>query len=344
MRTPPARALLAAVVLSTAACNTDAPNPFAPRGRTAPIPADARLIFTSDAWSTRPGSPREVFAARVDGGGVTRITLCNDDERACDTFEADASPDRTRLIVRRALADTNGDGRLGEADDAALLTIDLARGLEAPIVQSTVKVTGLDWSAVDDLVLYSGAGSGGPPDDIWGIQANGRDNRTIVSSSTAAERRPRLNAASTAALYERIGDDGKAVIWLLSAGATPATLGGTPGPPLAGSPYIVGADADAAFAPDSRSFVFRRLTSTDLAPLGTWDLLAAAFDGMPPRVIAAGGRVYRGPPDWGPDGIVFPEFDGTQWRLVLVAPDGTNRRVPVTLAAGQRLTSVRWLR
>jgi hypothetical protein len=343
MRSRPALALLA-VALPTAACNTDAPNPFAPRERSAPIPADARLIFTSDAWSARSGAPREVFAARADGGGVTRITSCNSDEMACDTLEADASPDRERLVMRRVTSDTNGDGRLSEADDAALVAVDLRRGLEATIVQSTAKVTGVDWSAIDDLVLYSGVGGNGALEDIWGIQANGRDNGTIVASPTTVERRPRLNATSSAALYERVGpEDGKAVIWIVTAGTSPATLGGDPGARLAGTPYIVGADADAAFAPDSRSFVFRRLTSTDLAPLGTWDLLAAAFDGMTPRVVAGGGRVYRGPPDWGPEGIVFPEFDGTQWRLVLVAPDGTTRRVLVTLPAGQRLTSVRWL-
>jgi hypothetical protein len=342
MRPSALRALLL-LALSAAACNTDAPNPFAPLGRSVPLPADARLLFTSDAWSTRAGAPREVFAARADGSGVQRITFCNNDERACDTLEADVSPDRARLVMRRVLSDTNGDGRLSEADDAGLVAIDLARGLEATIVQPTAKVSGADWSDVDDLVLYGRVGNDGS-EDIWGIQGNGREDRAIVATPLVRERRPRLNASASAALYERTGSDGRTVIWFVGTSAVPATLGGDPGAPLGGSPYAVGADTDATFSPDGRAFVFRRLTGTELAPLGTWDLLAAAFDGSTPRPIAAGGRVFRGPPDWGADGIVFPEFDGTQWRLVAIAPDGTNRRVLVTLPAGQRLSSVRWLK
>ena len=62
--------------------------------------------------------------------------------------------------------------------------------------------------------------------------------------------------------------------------------------------YIVGADADGAYSPDGRAFVFRRLTGTGVAPYGTWDLLTGSADGTPPVVIASG-AVYRGAPDWG---------------------------------------------
>ncbi len=336
------RFLLFLSALAFGACAGDSPNPFVPQARTLPIPADARLLFTSDAYTTRPGAPREVFSARADGGDVQRLTFCNSDEKACDTLEADASPDRRRLVMRRATGDTNRDGRVGDGDDAGLVAVDLARGLEATIVQPSVQVGGVDWSPVDDLVAYSGVGVDGP-EDVWGIQANGRDNGTLVSADGVRERRPRLNASASAALYERIASDGKAVIWIVNAGTQPATLGGDPGAPLPDSPYVVGADTDAAFAPDGRSFVFRRLTGTGLSPLGTWDLMTMAFDGVPPRLIAGSPNVYRGAPDWGPNGIVFPEFDGSQWRLVLIAPDGSNRRALVTLPAGQRLTSVRWL-
>lgn len=331
-----------ATALCLVACAGDAPNPFVPLARTQPVPADARLLFTSDAYTTRAGAPREVYSARGDGGDVRRLTFCNTDEHACDTLEADASPDRKRLVMRRATSDTNRDGRVGDGDDAGLVAVDLARGLEVTIVQPSAQVNGCDWSALDDLVLYSGVGIDGP-EDVWGIQANGRDNAALVSADGVRERRPRLNAQASAALYERIAQDGKAVIWRVTTGTSPATLGGTPGAALAGSPYVVGADTDAAFAPDGQRFVFRRLASTALAPHGAWDLMTMGFDGATPRLIVGDDGLHRGAPDWGRDGIVFPEFDGAQWRLVLVAPDGSNRRVLITLPAGQRLTSVRWL-
>jgi Tol biopolymer transport system component len=341
MLTRAPRALLLSAVLALPACNTDAPNPFIPPAGTKPIPADARLLFTSDAYTTVVGAPREVFSARADGGDVQRLTFCNGDEKACDTSEAVSSPDRRRLVMRRAVEDTNRDGRVSEADDAGLVAVDLQRGLEATIVPPAIKVTGVDWSPTSELVLYSGNGEGGL-DDLWAVQANGRENRNIVATAGVSERRPRFNRSASAALYERVAADGKAVIWAVSTGTQAVTQGGPAGEPLAGTPYIVGADADGAFSPDARALVFRRLTGTGLPPYGTWDLLTAAFDGTPARVIATG-AVYRGAPDWGADGIVFPEFDGAQWRIVVVAPDGSNRRVLVTLATGQRLTSVRWL-
>ncbi len=340
-RGPRPLVLLAALALP--ACNTDAPNPFAPPERTQTIPADARLLFTSSAWSARALAPREAYAARADGGGVTRLTFCNTDERACDTLEATAARDRGRLVMRRAARDTNNDSRVDEADDAGLLALDLQRGLQATIVQPTVKVSGVDWSPTDELVLYSGVGAGGV-EDLWGILATGRDNRTIIATSNVRERRPRFNADGNAALYERIADDGKAVLWSVSNGTVAVTQGGPAGVALGGTPYIVGADADGAFSPDGRGLVFRRLVSTARPGLGEWDLMVGRFDGSAPAPIASGAGLHRGAPDWGPEGIVFPEFDGAQWRLVLLAADGANRRVLLTLAAGQRIGSVRWLR
>lgn len=341
-RLRPKGPLLVSTALTLAACNTDAPNPFLPPAGTKPIPADAQLLFTSDAYGTVAGAPREVFSARGDGGDVQRLTFCNTAERACDTLEAAASPDRRRLVMRRVVRDSNSDGRVDEADDAGLVAVDLQRGLEATIVQPAAKVTGVDWSPVDELLLYSAAGEGGR-EDLWAVESNGRDNRNLVSTATSSERRPRFDSLASAALYERIDADGKAVIWVVSTGTTAVTSGGPAGAALPGTPYVVGADSDAAFAPDDRAFVFRRATGTGVAPYGTWDLLTGNVDGATPRVIVSGAS-YRGAPDWGPTGIVFPEFDGRQWRIVQVAPDGSNRRVLVSLPNGQRVTSVRWLR
>ena len=61
------------------------------------------------------------------------------------------------------------------------------------------------------------------------------------------------------------------------------------------------------------------------------------------ETVIVTGPAFRDAPDWGSQGIAFAELDGAGSRLVVVAPDGTNRRVPVTLPAGSSLSSVRWL-
>ena len=68
--------LLGGVLLS---CNKDQTNPFLPPAQTVPIPASASLIFTSSAWTTRSGAPREVFAVNLDGTGLTESVLVDVD-------------------------------------------------------------------------------------------------------------------------------------------------------------------------------------------------------------------------------------------------------------------------
>src|SRR5688572_16306448 len=145
--------LLAATLLPS--CSTEYDNPFAAVNRTLPLPAGARLTFTSGSWSTRVGSPREVFTVDAQGGAITRITFCNNDTRSCDSTEAAATPDRRRLAVRRVL-DSNADDRLTAADGQSLLVVDLSRGVDALVVPSTARVSALDWSPVSDLLVFSG--------------------------------------------------------------------------------------------------------------------------------------------------------------------------------------------
>ena len=113
---------------------------------------------------------------------------------------------------------------------------------------------------------------------------------------------------------------------------------------LAGTPYAVGSDADPDYSPDGRSVVFRRLTATGNGGLGTWDLMTARLDGSALTTIVTG-PAFRGAPDWGSRGIVFPETDAAAGaaRLVLVQADGSGRQALVTLGSSFEISYPRWL-
>src|SRR5688572_23411383 len=147
----PAALVPLALLAALPACNNsrDDQNPFADTTRTVPPPSTAALLFVSSVRSQSAGTGREVYAVNLDGSGVTQLTFCNDDRlaRLCDYAEASSSPERNRVIVRRAATDTDGNGRVDEADGLALVFVDLQRGVEAVLVPAERRVSGVDWGA-----------------------------------------------------------------------------------------------------------------------------------------------------------------------------------------------------
>jgi Tol biopolymer transport system component len=338
--------LAVALLLCLPACSSDSENPFAELTPVRAPTAEADLIFTSDSYSARGGAPREIFAVQDDGGGLSRLTFCNTDMRRCDSAEVSPAPDRLRVMVRRVATDTNGDGRLTSVDGESVLFLDLTRGTEAPLVPASQHVSGVDWSPADGVIVYSAQAEGGH-DDLFRMDPNGQNNANITSTPAVDERRPRIDPNGRTAIYERIDATGKGKIaaWVDSGRqAVAVTQGGTGDARLTGTPYVVGSDADPDYSPDSLSVVFRRLTATGNGGLGTWDVMTVRTDGSNLRLVASG-PLYRGPPDWGPNGIVFPEVDAVAGsQLVVVQPDGSGRRVPVTLGASFSISFPRWLR
>jgi hypothetical protein len=337
------RGILLVLTAWLGGCNQDYPNPFVNPNRNVPLPDDAALLLSSNVYAT-PGAPREVYAMNRDGGNLTRITFCNSGERACDNVEASAGRDRDRLAARRVPSDADADGRLTPADGTGVIFLDLARGLEGFLLPASSRVSGLDWSAVDEIVVYSAIGGGGL-DDLFRMDSNGRNIAPLTATPAISERRPRVDPSGTIAVFERIAEDGLGTIWIFvnARTQTPVSQGGAPGEPLSGTPYRVGSDADPDFSPDGGSVVFRRLTAPGNGGLGSWDVLTAQAEGTALATIVTGAR-YRGAPDWGPEGIVFEEIDeGGQASLVVVQPDGSGRRTIATLGAGVALSHPRWL-
>jgi hypothetical protein len=198
-------AVLAASLLSGCGENErDQTNPFASATATVPPPASAALLFTSSLYSLTAGSGREIYAADADGGRVTRLTFCNQ-AAICDYAEAAPAPDRDRVGARRVSVDTNGDGRIDEADGAALLFVDLGRGVEAGLVPASRRVSGVDWAPnTGDFFIYSALPGGGGNEDLFLVNYNGLEDRDLscpqsrrVRVTRPSGRRPRLSTASS---------------------------------------------------------------------------------------------------------------------------------------------------
>lgn len=330
---------LALVLLSTA-CAGEYGNPFANSGATTAPPADAEIAFLS---LPSGGAARDLFAVDESGTPVTRLTSCNREGRPCDLLETAFSTDRARLMLRRRTQDTNGDGRLTTADGESLVFTDLSRGTEQILVEGSQRVSGVDWGPGGARVVYSAVGAGGR-EDMYVMDPNGANASRLTESADVDERRPRIDPSGSVAVYERIEGTGKGRIFIYGSQTAQqaVTQGGEGIERLAGTPYVVGGDADPDYSPDGQRIVFRRLVSTGNSGLGNWDVMTVRTDGTDLRVLA-GGPGFRGAPDWGPRGVVFAETDATgQTRIVIVGDDGA-RRVALTTTAGSGLQFPRWL-
>lgn len=333
---------LAAAVLA-AGCARTYDNPFAGSNPTVAPSSSAAIVFTSTAHDPRPAAGREIFAVEESGAGATRLTFCGADA-VCATLEAAFGGDRRRAVVRRVLADTDSDGRLTTADGEGAFLVDFERSVEGELLPTGARVSSVDWSAISDVVVYSGAGAGGL-EDIFRMDPNGLNNRNLSDTATVRERHPRVDPTGSIAVFERIDASLKGEIWVFFTTQTQSRLtsGGEAGPALPGTPYIVGSDADPDYSPDGRSIVFRRLRALGDGRLGHWDLMTVAADGAEPRTIVTG-AAYRDAPDWGARGIVFTETgpDGRS-EIVIVDSDGGNRRAILSVGPGVEIGATRWL-
>jgi Tol biopolymer transport system component len=338
------RDLLIALALLGAGCNKDYPNPFGGASQSQPPSSEAVLLFVSGSWAADPGQPRELLATNIDGSKVERLTSCTQNAaQPCDMLAVAPSANHNRVAVVRTTPDA-------QAGVAALYFMDLSRSLESQVVPRR-QMQAVDWAPDDSFLVYSAVADNSTLEDLYYVLPDGTQDQdlmtptgaTTVGTPTVRERSPRIDPGSQTAVYERIDETGKAAIYLYP--VTPVTSGGPGSDPLPGTPYIVGSDADPAISPDATSVAFRRLTSPGNGGLGTWDLMTLKLDGTEPTVVASG-PLFRGAPDWGPNGIVFVETDAaaSESRLVVLQPDGTGRTVLRTENAAFRMASPRWLR
>jgi Tol biopolymer transport system component len=326
-------------------CNSTPSNPFVAQQQTS-VPSSAdNIVFTADLYGAAPSGLLEVYSFSTSTGQPTRLTFCNNATSVCSALTASFAPDRKRVAILEVTRDTNGDGQLTAADGAALSFIDLSRGVQANLAPDTVAADGVDWSPADGVIAYSAAGTGGP-DDLYSIGTDGTNNADITQSPGIAERKPRFDLTGSVLTFERIvtGAKGQVYVLDLAGQAVLVDAGGDGTGSIPGTPYIVGADADPVFSPDSSQVIFRRLTSTLGGTLGSWDILRVASGGTGIATLATG-PLFRGAPDWGLPGVLFVETDPTTRvsSIIFMNPDGTGRQTLFTAPAGFTLSSPRWL-
>jgi Tol biopolymer transport system component len=329
------RLLVAASLAVAAACGHDPTNPFTGASATRPPSADAVLLFVSGSWSSAPGDPRELLSLNADGSKAERLTGCAEAATPCDFIQVAPSPDRNRLAAIRTTP-------AAAAGASALYFMDLSRSVEALIFPSR-RVDSVDYSPDGSFIIYSAIVPQSTQEDLYYSQPNGTAEQNLTDSAAFRERSARIDPFARTAVYEGIDESGVSRIYLFS--QTPLTSGPATGESLPGTPYVVGADADPVFSPDSLSVAFRRLTGVGNGGLGTWDVLSVPVAGTAAPQVVSSGPVFRGPPDWGSKGIVFVETDaaGARSQLVLVQPDGSGRTVLRTEDAGYRMGGPRWL-
>jgi len=356
--------LLVLFLLVLCGCKGSSPNPFLNQSKTVIPPPSATLVFTSNSYQTTPGGPREVFAVADSGSGMTQLTFCNSDTQSCDTRQVAPAPDHTRIAVVRALRTVSpaytlsSAGALSPADPPALVFMDLGRGAQGqlvpsnqtlnPTVTSTYTpgpVSSVDWFRAGDVLVYSSIAFGGL-EDLFRIDYNGQNNQNLTSTSTVRERSPRIDPSGSVAVFERIDSSGKGQIFIYSSqiAESQVTEGGPGSDILPGTPYMVGSDADPTYSPDGTHLAFRRLTALGNNGRGFWDIMTVNVDRSGLTTLATG-PAYRGAPDWGPRGIVFPQIDLAAGRasLILVQPDGSGLHAFVTVGSSFELSSPRWL-
>jgi hypothetical protein len=310
-----------------------------------PPAATDTLIFTSDIYAASPNKLLEVYSLDSNNPGTpTRLTFTNQNG-AGSNLEASSAPGRSGLAVRRVVSDTNGDGVLDDADNAELVYVAFTTPpAENIFVSANQPINGLDFSPAGSDIVYSAPGTGGTT-DIWDVASNGTNNFDVTSTPAYSERRPRYDTSGSILTFEYVspGQQGAVYIYDQNGNEDAIDLGVGGGSPLPGTLYRVGGNADPSFAPAGSAIVFRRLTGIPNT-VGTWDLLTT--NGTGSTALVTGGNLYRGAPDWGSTGILYVETDpaaGTS-SIILIAPDGSGRRLLYTAPQGYTVSNPRWLR
>jgi hypothetical protein len=329
------RIVLVGLALLPAACGGSNGNPFASSAPARPPSASAAIVFVTGSWSAQTGAPREVFAVGADGANLEQLTTCGRASQPCDILQVAPSPDRNRLIAVRTTPDAEPGAQF-------LYFMDLSRSVES-VIFARRRVDSADWSQDGTFILFTSPNAQTSNEDLFTSQPDGKEEQNLTESLDVRERHARLDPFGRTAVFERIDDTGVSRIYLFR--ETPLTSGPAAGPALPGTPYVVGSDADPAFAPDATEILFRRLTGVGNGGLGTWDILATTGTASGSTRTLASGPVYRGAADWGAGGIVFVETDAAAGRseLVVIQPDGSGRRVLRSESSAFRMAAPRWL-
>lgn len=327
-----------------------------------PIPADARLIFSStragekDQWGMGINA---LYAASLDGK-VTRLT----NSRFFHNHFAVAPNRRWIATNRYSRGDSNKDGQYFPLNDyKELWVVDTRTGKERRIVpEIDAGWGGLAWSP-DSKWIYFSSPSGKQIMDLRRVNIEtskvevltGGLNRLLgfdapqkfvsdLDVSADGQWIVFLYTDPAAVTGQKPGSPRIAVMRVDGTAAHIVTDGG-PLPPQKRGVWSVG-DFDPAFSPDGRQITFARVTDVGMVSktLSTWEINVVNTDGTglksisPPRDLSA-----EFIPGWSDQGIVFTRLDpkAASPMLPIIYDPKTGTRTPVPV--GGEASHVQWI-
>jgi Tol biopolymer transport system component len=137
---------------------------------------------TSREWAKDGGSI--LYCSLPDYSAVALANQCLDEPSVSPHLRT--GPSLTYLDSRPK---RSPDGRTlafvrihdAESDRAALMTVDIIRGLSSEVVGFEANVgLGIDWSPDGRLLAYTSNPAGGPTSDLWVVAADGSQRRQIT--------------------------------------------------------------------------------------------------------------------------------------------------------------------
>jgi len=237
----------------------------------APIPSDARILFTSDRDTIGSGLGGNEIYAKADNGTVTRITYSR-----VPTYNMifGLDPVKQNLLICKAILDTkkkdiDGDGKFDyyvDFDDRrALYILDLNTRKEKRITRLAHHAEGKNFSPDGQWITFFMKLSDDETLDIYKMRTDGTRLQNLTSTPNINEGDPNWSPDGTKIVYSRYvlplhpDDENKAEIWMMNAldGSDKERL--TDGGVGQGVPGVwEPGDYDPALSPDGRWIVFER--------------------------------------------------------------------------------------
>jgi len=313
------------------------------------ISVESDVVFAAGLYAQDVGidSPAEVYALDIGANRAQRVTCSNFDGPRCAYSGPSVSRDHSGMVVMRACADTDGNGRVDNFDSPSLAIVDLQAGTVLELPRLTA-VNSPHWS-VRDRIVFAAQPPGELETDIFTTDRTGSTLVNLTETADLLENDPSWSSDGRRIVFARgtlvtpAGAPGGTVaaeadLWIMKADGSDARMvvsfaGDVECAEYADN-YCKGLPADPAFTSVDTRIVFERLLSVqENRGSGRFNIFTARTSGLDTGVanLTNDLTAYQAIPDAGPGGILFHEVDTAKpfYGLVLIDGNGGRRRVLV---------------